>query len=345
MSRLKEKGNMVDRTFFGRQTQQQTTRRLRLFRDRVALPALIPVLVLALLSLGGCETEDCVNCVEALPPVVPTGVHSISGDDWVDVQWYDISYYPYDGQYNSNVVKYVIYSRYYQVGDEDIADREFVAIGEVAWDENYDGTSGLHWFRDWDAENGEEYEYAVAAVNSAGEESALSFEFVTDAPLPMGLDGVEIFGLGVDPTRAGFDFSALDAGRTDPTGLNSEADIRVYFSGGGAFVQSNQSWVKIQDFGVFMDGDRNLIFEGVSWAPADGYSNVDTCELILGHIYVLELDDPQEGLHYAKFGVVGMSPDESVEIVWAYQTIEGLPELSVPEEHSKPGAMPQTISF
>jgi hypothetical protein len=353
MSRLKKKGNMVDRTFFSPQQSFGKTRGGRLFRDRFALSAL--VLALVLFGLTGCESEDCVNCVQSIPPVVPTGVHSISGDNFVTVQWYDISYHPYDRRYNANVVKYIIYSRFYDPGDENDLDRQFVPIGEVAWDENYDFTSGLHWFDDLEAENGYEYEYAVAAVNSVGEESALSYELVTDAPLPMGLSGVRLFGLGTDAARSGFDFSALDAGRTDPTPLDTEADIAVVFDGIHPYVQTTYTYVHIQDFGVFLDNDDALIFDGVSWAPwletdpseEDGYSNTGRCELIRGHIYVLAIDHPVDGLHYAKFGVIGMNSN-SVDIVWAYQTIEGLPELKAPDEPEmpkNPEAKPVTISF
>ena len=121
-----------------------------------------------LAALAGCESdEDCLNCVELPPPVVPTGVHSISGNNEVIVQWYDIAYAPYDDSYNENVTSYAIYSRFYDFGDEFDPNREFYFIGEVAWNENYDPSSGLHWFIDADVENGRQYEYAVAAVNAA----------------------------------------------------------------------------------------------------------------------------------------------------------------------------------
>ena len=130
---------------------------------------LVAALVVVAGLLAGCESDDdCLNCVDLTPPVVPTGVHSISGDNLVIVQWYDISYYPYTLSYNENVVKYVIYSRFYEEGDNAIPDREFFYIGEVAWNENYDEYTGLHWFEDFEAENGYRYEYAVAAVNAAG---------------------------------------------------------------------------------------------------------------------------------------------------------------------------------
>ena len=72
---------------------------------------LLGLLLLPML-LAGCDDDDCVTCVEMDPPVVPTGVHSISEDNNVVIQWYDISYYPYDDKYNPNVVKYVVYRRY-----------------------------------------------------------------------------------------------------------------------------------------------------------------------------------------------------------------------------------------
>ncbi len=276
--------------------------------------------------------------------MVPTGVHSISGDNEVIVQWYDISYHPYDGNYNANVEAYYIYSRYYQPGDEDIANREFFYIGEVAWDENFDGVNGLHYFYDYDAVNGERYEYAVTAVNSAGRESALSYEFIVDAPLPMGLSPVEIFDINVDATRSGFDFSQLDNGRTDPTTPGTTADIQVVFQGGVPYVQTVRTNVFLQDFGVFLDSEGYLYFDGVSWAPLDGYSSTGMSELIAGHIYVVEINSTGGATHYAKFGVTGITPN-SVDIIWAYQSIPELQELSVPEKPEGTDVKPMTISF
>lgn len=343
MSRLADQRDMVDQNNFGMQSCLAQTLRRWIFRVQPALLALI--LVLGSFYLGGCSSDDCVNCVDLPPPVVPTGVHSISGDNFVVVQWYDISYHPYDGKYNANVEAYYIYSRFYQEGDEYIPDREFFFIGEVAWDENFDGTSGLHYFYDDLAENGERYEYAVTAVNSSGLESALSYEFVIDAPLPMGA-GIELFDLNVDPNRAGFDFSRLEGGRV-PVGPGSTADIQVFFQGGIPFVQRTRPDVHLQDFGVFLDSYGELYFEGVSWAPLDGYSMTGVSELIEGHIYVVEIAGSGQATHYAKFGVVPQEnpTSDSVFIMWAYQTIDGLQELSVPEKPDANDIKPVTVSF
>ncbi len=323
-----------------------TRRRPETLLQGLALPSrFFAFLTIALLALvGGCETEDCINCIDLPPPVVPTGVHSISGDNLVIVQWYDISYHPYDGNYNANVERYFIYSRFYQEGDEYDADRQFELIGDVAWNGNFDPTSGLHWFEDDDAVNGERYEYAVAAVNSAGSESALSYELVIDAPLYHSLAPVQLFDIAGDfPQWSGFDFSLMDDGRNISTpGFN--ADIEIHFQGGVPYVHATRTSVHIQDFGVFTDGSGQVIFEGVSWAPADGYSSTGVLELIEGHIYVLEIVDYPQGMHYAKFGVTEIGPG-FVKIIWAYQIIEGLPELSIPGKEIRPVSDHEIISL
>ncbi len=296
----------------------------------------LPLLLLLGLALGGCGEEDCINCVGLPLPVVPTGVHSISGDNEVIVQWYDISYAPYDGSYNDTVAGYRIYSRFYTAGDEDDSTRVFYRIGEIAWNQNFDLSSGLHWFVDAgdDVFNGEQYEYAVAAVNAAGGESALSFELVTDAPLPISATPVELFdGSGPTSALAGFDFSELEQGRTDPFAPTTAADVYVAYSGGVPYLHAISPDVQIQDFGVFTDRVGNLVFEGVSWAPLGGYSATGVLEIVAGHIYVIKITESGVGTHYAKLGIVAVDPSPSVDSVlalWAYQLIEGLPELAAP---------------
>lgn len=308
-----------------------TGRRLHL----VQLPLL---LLLAGLMLGGCGEDDCVNCVGLPLPVVPTGVHSISGDGEVIVQWYDISYAPYDGTYSESVAGYRIYWREFSEGDQHDPNRRFDLIAEVAWNENFDPTTGLHWFVDNGIDGGDDfvvnggrYEYAVSAFNAAGGESALSFELVTDAPLPMSATPIELYDAnGAFPNLAGFDFSALEQGRTDPFAPGNEADVYVAFQGGVPYLHAVSADVRVQDFGVFSDGNGGLVFEGVSWAPADGYSATGVLEIVAGHIYVIKIYDPlAQTLHYAKLGITAVGSG-AVLAHWAYQLIEGLPELSQP---------------
>lgn len=300
---------------------------------------LLPVAVMAVLGLTGCSEDDCVNCVELEPPVVPTGVHSITGDNYVEVRWIEISYYPYEGTYSDSVVKYNVWRRPWVDGDENNPlrfEQDGEMVGTVAWDENYISALGLHYFEDWTVVNGRRYEYAVESVNAAGVYSALSFELITEAPLPMSLAAEEIFDAGsVMSTRSGWDFSSLDDGLVDPNLTGTTADIRVFWDDlrGAMMVEAMRGDVRLQDFGVFSWDDGSLWFEGVSAAPWDGWSAIGVMELVENHIYVVQIGEPGvTPVHYAKFGiteVVDGADPRSISMHWAYQLIPELPELSV----------------
>ena len=126
----------------------------------------------------------------------------------------------------------------------------------------------------------------------------------------------------------------------------------MHWDGGAWSVAERPSSLPVYDLWGLDSGDifaagydgTVVHFDGVSWAPLDGYSYTGTSELIIGHIYVVEIRDPIDGIHYAKFGVTDITPD-SVDIIWAYQTIPGLQELSVPEKPEVTDLKPVTISF
>jgi hypothetical protein len=305
-----------------------------------------PVLVIALMSaLSGCDEDDCVSCVEP-PPVAPTQVYSSSGDGQVTVFWND-----YPEIYSDDILGYRIWSRIYEVGDHNDPTREFFLIAEVDAGQNYDPNTGQYYFVDAEVDNAVDYEYAVSAYSSTAE-SYLSFEFVVDTPLPMSETPISIYDVAGDsPALSGFDFSRAaefgeygqngNQGVVDPTAPGTTADIRVRFDGGGVpWVETMRANVRIQDYGTFLDGNGQLAFEGVSWAPEYGYSEGGVLELIPGHIYVVEIYDEfgSQSLHYAKLGVVTVDSGPtggSVRVMWAYQLVNGLPELSVPEPVSQ----------
>ncbi len=329
---------------------------------RPAAAMILMVLLVPGLFLAGCSDDDCLNCADLEAPVVPTGVHSISGDGYVIVQWHDMVLAPYDGAYNEGLVAYEVYRRGYEFGDENDPDREFdpVPIAVVDWDENYDAGTGLHWHVDEDVVNGLQYEYAVASVNAAGARSALSFEFVVDAPLPMSpLDSQGWFvplpvydanapgavGYGFVFARAAANPGLLAYGRVTPGVEVAVADIEVFFSGGVPYVRRGGSHVRLQDMGDFSDGAGNLLFEGVSWAPVRGYSVTGTLELVPGHVDVAEIAVGGGNVHYAKFGVDSIGSGLA-NLVWAYQLIPNLPELSAPVGADEPVADgPRLISL
>jgi len=306
--------------------------------------------------LAGCEEDECATCVE-LPPVAPTQVYSESGDGRITVYWND-----YPEIYNPDIEGYAIWSRFFQNGDELNPAREFYLIGEVAVGQNYDPDTGQYFYHDLEVDNAVDYEYAVSAFTSTAE-SYLSFEFVVDTPLPMSESPLTIHDVrGANAAQAGFDFSLAAefgsyegngaAGVVDPTAPGSGADLQVRFDDQGIpWAEVLRPQVRIQDAGTFVDASGGLDFAGVSWAPDRGWSGSGMVELIRGHIYVIEIfDEAGTGAtHYAKLGLVGVDStpgSRRVSVLWAYQLVEDLRELTAPEpEVVGPGVSPRLIKL
>ncbi len=296
-------------------------------------------LLLLLLATGCDEEEDCVTCVEA-PPVAPTQVYSVSGDGRITVFWND-----YPEIYGDDVRGYRIWSRYFVDGDQNDPAREFYLMDEVAVGQNYDADTGQYYYIDTDVENAVDYEYAVSAFSDHGD-SYLSFEFVVDTPLPMSETPLTLFDVaGPAAQLSGFDFSVASEhgggsgngseGIVDPRAVGTTADIQIRFDENGVpWLETLRGEVHVQDSGTFLDADGGLYFEGVSWAPEFGWSSSGVLEMIRGHIYVVEIYDElvDDDIHYAKLGVTNIDASAgTVRIMWAYQLVNGLPELSPPE--------------
>ncbi len=329
----------------------------RIRRTRQAWPALLVLTALALMSLlAGCSEDDCVSCVEP-PPVAPTQVYSESGDGRITVYWND-----YPEIYNSDIVGYRIWWRFYEPGDANNPARTFELLDEVPVGQNYDPQTGQYYYDDIGVDNAVDYEYAVSAY-TASAESYLSFEFVVDTPLPMSETPLVIHDvLGDDADRSGFDFSAAaadgeygqngGAGVVDSTVPGTQADVRVRFDAEGVpWLETMWGGVRVQDYGTFLDAQGNLDFAGVSWAPEFGWSEGGVLELIAGHIYVLEIYNEfgSQDLHYAKLGVASIQSGptgDAVRVMWAYQLVDGLPELATPDPREADREMiPQLIKL
>lgn len=275
-----------------------------------------------LLFLSGCE-EDCITCLDATPPAVPTNVYSVTGDGRITVYW---SYLEYVNE--RDLVAYLVYRREIIGGDD-----PFFLLGEVPVDQPFD--SFTYRYVDHAVVNGLDYEYAVRSVDQAGNMSELSLETVIDTPRPEGYN-LLLYDFQTEPSLSGFDFSALSvAGRTDPSLPGTPADILVLFESGIPYVQTARPQVSLQDYGTFLDGNE-VRLDLVSWAPAAGYSQTGRAELIFGHAYIVEMLEPVSGeLHYAKFAVTDINYVASTIVIdWAYQIVEGLPELKAKEMES-----------
>jgi hypothetical protein len=158
--------------------------------------------------------------------------------------------------------------------------------------------------------NGVTRYFAVAAVDVAGNESALSIQNWYDTPRP---DGSAVLGNFVNSvTGAGWDFSAFSSKASD----NPETDMFYGYNGAVYQMFTPDVLTDIQDAGF------SSTLDAVDYAPDGGWSPTGTVELIPGHCYLVWTRDN----HYAKFRVTGLSPT-GVSFDWAYQTDPGNPEL------------------
>jgi len=278
----------------------------------------------AALWLGGCSEEDCLECVDQDPPAVPTGVYSVTGDERVTVLWNDI--------YQNDLAGYAVYR-------DDNADGEFEHLADLAWDENWDSNTGLHYYVDLAVTNGLTYEYAVASYDGAGNESPLSFEVVLDTPRPEGFD-VALFDRFVTPAASGFDFSrALRVADTDDA-----ADIYVEWSGDIPFVHSARADVLLQDYGNVMTDSGFIDLDLLSYAPLEGWTVAGRVEAIRGHAYVVRVG--ASSYHYAKFAVTNLDGIAgSITVDWAYQIDADNRELKAPPAPVRKGDVAEVMSF
>jgi len=244
--------------------------------------------------LVGCEDE-----IVSLPPSAPDGVFSITGDGQVTICW--------NPNPEPNIAGYDIYWNDQPTGS-------FERIGSVG--------ASTTCFIDTDVDNGMTYFYAVAAYNDENQESDLSYEDIFDTPRPEDFGLVLHDYLGPDSALSGYDFSSL----SNIAQLNTSVSTDVYFGplngvptlfGKGVAVGTG---VDIQDYG-FID------LESVDWAPDNGWSPAKQAQLIVGHSYVIQIEDASTFYHYAKVYVVSVTNQVAV-LNWAYQIDPGNPELA-----------------
>ena len=239
-------------------------------------------------------TTACVNDTnyyDDIPPSPPTGVETLTGDNWVEISW----------DYNSenDVAGYNIYYNYTYEG-------KYTLIGS---------TEG-NFFLDDGAENGNTYYYAVAAYDYNGNESELSYDMAYDTPRPEGYNQ-RLFDASLYPDISGYDFSDYNVIAFD----DLETDFFFEYYEGKYYItvwQEND----IQDMGATYD-----IYD-VTEAPLTGYApiyegeNVKYEEAIVGHTYVIWTFEN----NFAKIRINQIHNDKLI-FDWAYQLVPGNVEL------------------
>jgi len=271
---------------------------------RMLLAAVVPAL--AIFVLAGCDDDNNIVYVDDIPPAVPTGVYTVTGNGQVDIYWNAVR--------ESDVEGYGVY-----------------------WSDQLDGTyqrmdtlygvENTHYV-DTDVQNGVTYYYAVDAFDFGGNESALSYEAAFDTPRPDG--SATVWARLDNPNESGIDFSDWN-----PFGPGSfvtrwdAPDTDVYFQNVAGVLYArgtliNNFWNDIQDLGWTASMDD------VSWAPSNGWSVAPNgVELIEEHTYVVWTHDS----YFAKFRVntiiYAQGAPVGAFIDWAYQIDRNNPELRI----------------
>jgi len=259
------------------------------------------MLALAVYALAGCSVEKKVyqpaNCPEdRTPPATPRGVTSITGDEYVEILWFE-------------------------------SDEPDLAGYRVYWSSSLNGTYKYMatvkegYYLDHEVENGVTYYYAVSSFDYSGNESDLSPEDVHDTPRPAGFD-LTLYDPEYRRDLAGFDFSAKRRVRYDSPAADIIADYDPDL--GVFFIDVGNIDIDIQDFGYTESLDD------LDWAPSNGWSEIGWVEAVQGHSYFIWTADN----HYAKFRITDIGTN-SILIDWAYQEVRGNPELAPPAHHGE----------
>lgn len=240
------------------------------------------------LFLTSCDEEFY---YDSTPPSPPTNVVTVTGDNWVEVQW---DYNP-----EGDVSGYNVYYNY-------TYDGRYTLIGSTV--NNY--------FVDSEASNGETYFYAVAAYDYDGNESELSYDYVKDTPRPEGYNR-SVFDYLTSPAKAGYDFSnytilPYDSWDTDFFFENYE----------GTYYLNVWDDADLQDMGSTYDIYDITEAPVGGWVPLYEGENVKYTEAIPGHTYVVWTADD----HYAKIRIISIQGNLMI-FDWAYQEVTGEREL------------------
>jgi hypothetical protein len=172
------------------------------------------------------------------------------------------------------------------------------------------GSSDYNSFADYDAVNGVTYYYAVTAYDYNGNESELSLDVIYATPRPEGFNQ-SIFDYRRFPNNSGYSFSEYSVYPYDD--LNSDFFFENFE---GTFYLNVWDDTDIQDM-----GPTNDIYD-IEYAPSYGWADTKDAVAIVGHTYVFWTWDN----HYAKVRISNIT-SERVVFDWAYQLVEGEPQL------------------
>jgi len=242
------------------------------------LTLLIPLL------LVGCKENDFYY-FDYDPPVPPSGLTVLNGDQRVDIFW--------DAGRDDDLAGYNVYYSYDYDG-------EYYLLGSTKRTK----------FIDYGANNGTKYYYAVAAYDYNGNESELSYDLAYATPRPEGFNQT-VFDYLHFPNNSGYSFRKFKVVPFD----NLDADF-FFENYNGTYYLDVWDDTDIRDMGKTVD-----IWD-IPEAPIGGWSNTKDAIAHIGNTYVIWTWDN----HFAKIRISAIT-SERIVFDWAYQTVEGDPQL------------------
>lgn len=172
------------------------------------------------------------------------------------------------------------------------------------------GSTKKTMFVDYGASNGVKYYYAVAAYDFNGNESDLSYDLAYATPRPEGFNQI-VFDYLNFPNNSGYSFRKYKVVPYD------HLDADFFFENyNGTYYLDVWDDTDIRDMGKTVD-----IWD-IPEAPLAGWSPTKDVIAQIGHTYVIWTWDN----HFAKIRVSNITP-ERIVFDWAYQTVEGNPQL------------------
>lgn len=211
---------------------------------------LFVLLLITIFFYNGCNKYDSFYFVDNQPPLPPSGISVINGDNRVDLTWRQ--------NREDDLAGYNIYYSYSYNG-------KYTRIGSTS--SNY--------FVDYGAHNGVTYYYAVTAYDFNGNESDLSYDVIYSTPRPEGFNQA-IFDYTRFPQNSGYSFSKYKV-----VPYNSQ-DADFFFENyNGTFYLDVWDDTDIQDMGITQD-----IYD-IQFAPTHGWSTTKDAIAKVGHTYVI----------------------------------------------------------
>jgi hypothetical protein len=210
----------------------------------------ISILLMILFYLSGCDVNEPEYVVDYIPPVVPTGVEVVVGDDRIDLYWNE--------NRDPDLAGYNIYFSYSYDGEYHII-----------------GSSPYNYFIDEEAVNGNKYYYAVTAYDYNGNESDLSLDVIYATARPEGFNQA-IFDFRRFPNNSGYSFPLYSVVAFD------SIDVDFFFENyEGTFYLDVWDDTDIQDM-----GPTDNIYD-IPYAPTTGWSSTKDVFAKVGHTYVI----------------------------------------------------------